>query len=121
MSHPEGAANWVAPPFFDSWPFDPWVEGPLGLAAVLYVRGWLQLRRRVPERFGAGRLAAFCGGVVAITAALTSPLHSLGAQVLQVHMVQHLLLMMVAPPPLWLGAPLLPMLSGLPKPLCTRG
>jgi cytochrome c oxidase assembly factor CtaG len=120
MSHPGGAANLVAPPFFDSWPFDPWVEVPLGLAAVVYVRGWLQLHRRVPERFGAGRLVAFCSGIVAISTALTSPLHSLGAQVLQAHMVQHLLLMMVAPPLLWLGAPLLPMLSGLPKPLLHR-
>ena len=30
-------------------------------------------------------------------------------------MVQHLLLMMVAPPLLWLGAPLLPLLQGLPR------
>jgi cytochrome c oxidase assembly factor CtaG len=39
---------------------------------------------------------------------------------MQAHMAQHLLLMMVAPPLLWLGAPLLPMLSGLPKPLLHR-
>jgi polyferredoxin len=32
-------------------------------------------------------------------------------------MLQHLLLMMVAPPLLWLGAPLFPMLRGLPRPL----
>jgi cytochrome c oxidase assembly factor CtaG len=30
-------------------------------------------------------------------------------------MVQHVLLLMVAPPLIWLGAPLLPMLHGLPK------
>jgi hypothetical protein len=30
-------------------------------------------------------------------------------------MVQHLLLLMVAPPLIWLGAPLLPMLHGLPR------
>ena len=67
-----------------------------------------------------GRLAAFVGGMVAIGAALESPLHALGAQWLQAHMVQHLVLMMVAPPLLWLGAPLLPMLSGLPTPLLHR-
>ena len=32
-------------------------------------------------------------------------------------MVQHLLLMMVAPPLLWLGAPLFPLLRGLPRPV----
>jgi len=99
---------------------DLWVAVPLGLAVVVYVRGWRRLHRRVPQRFGAGRLTAFVGGMVAIGAALESPLHALGAQWLQAHMVQHLVLMMVAPPLLWLGAPLLPMLSGLPKPLLHR-
>src|SRR5262249_44407772 len=37
------------------------------------------------------------------------------ALLLQVNMVQHLLLMMVAPPLLWLGSPLLPLLRGLPR------
>jgi cytochrome c oxidase assembly factor CtaG len=99
---------------------DLWVAVPLGLAVVVYVRGWRRLHRRVPQRFGAGCLAAFVGGMVAIGVALESPLHALGAQWLQAHMVQHLVLMMVAPPLLWLGAPLLPMLSGLPKPLLHR-
>ncbi len=34
-------------------------------------------------------------------------------------MLQHLLLMMAAPPLLWLGAPLLPLLRGLPQPVRT--
>ena len=34
-------------------------------------------------------------------------------------MVQHLLLMMAAPPLLWLGAPLFPLLRGLPQPIRT--
>ena len=34
-------------------------------------------------------------------------------------MVQHLLLMMVAPPLFWLGSPLFPMLRGLPEPVRT--
>jgi cytochrome c oxidase assembly factor CtaG len=96
------------------------VEVPLGLAVLVYVRGWRRLHRRVPQRFGVGRLAAFVGGMVAISTALESPLHALGAQLLQAHMAQHLLLMMVAPPLLWLGAPLLPMLYRLPKPLLHR-
>ena len=34
-------------------------------------------------------------------------------------MLQHVLLMMVAPPLLWLGAPLFPLLLGLPRPIRT--
>ena len=117
MSHPGGAVNWVTPPLFEAWTLDLWVAVPLGLAVVCYLRGWLRPHQRVPQRFVAGRLAAFCGGIVAINAALESPLHALGARLLQAHMVQHLLLMMVAPPLLWLGAPLLSILSGLPRQL----
>jgi cytochrome c oxidase assembly factor CtaG len=79
MSHPAGAVNGVTPPIFEIWMFDLWVEVPLGLAVIVYVRGWLQLHRRLPQRFGVGRLAAFVGGMVAIGAALESPLHALGA------------------------------------------
>jgi cytochrome c oxidase assembly factor CtaG len=115
MSHPGVAANAGIPPLFDSWTVDPWVAGPLALTAGIYLRGWLRLHARVPQRFGAGHLAAFLGGLTAIAVALESPLHALGAQLLQAHMVQHLLLMMVAPPLIWLGAPWLPMLQGLPR------
>jgi cytochrome c oxidase assembly factor CtaG len=102
-------------PLSPSWGFEPWVAVPLGLAAATYARGWLPLHRRAPHRFGAGRLATFLAGLAALVVALESPLHALGASLLQAHMAQHLLLMMVAPPLLLLGAPLLPILKGLPR------
>ena len=105
----------IEPGTFGSWGLDPWVAAPLGAAAGVYARGWLALHRQTPRRFGVGRLAAFLAGLAAIAVALESPLHALGARSLQAHMVQHLLLMMVAPPLVWLGAPLLPMLHGLPR------
>ncbi|MBV8232748.1 MAG: cytochrome c oxidase assembly protein, partial [Planctomycetaceae bacterium] len=49
--------------------------------------------------------------------ALASPVEPFADLLLQVHMVQHLLLMMAAPPLLWLGAPLFPLLRGLPRPV----
>ena len=70
------------------------------------------LRRRDPRRWHGGRLAAFLGGLAAIFLALASPIEPFAGLLLQVHMVQHLLLMMVAPPLLWLGAPLFPLLAG---------
>jgi cytochrome c oxidase assembly factor CtaG len=115
LSHAEAAANGVTQPLLASWTLDPWVAVPLALAAGIYVCGWLRLHTQVPQRCGAGRLAAFLGGLAAIAVALGSPLHALGAQLLQAHMLQHLLLMMVAPPLLWLGTPLLPLLQGLPR------
>ena len=115
MSHPGVAANGGIPPLFASCTVDPWVAGPLALTVGIYLRGWLRLHARVPQRFGTGHLVALLGGLTAIAVALESPLHALGAQLLQAHMVQHLLLMMVVPPLIWLGAPLLPMLQGLPR------
>jgi cytochrome c oxidase assembly factor CtaG len=115
MSHPGVAANGITQPLIEVWTLDPWIVAPLALAAGVYLRGWLRLHAQAPRRFGAERLAAFLGGLTAVAVALESPLHALGAQLLQAHMVQHLLLMMVAPPLLWLGAPLLPILQGLPR------
>ena len=55
----------------------------------------------------AGRPAAFVGGLAAFYLALASPIEPFASLLLQVHMLQHLLLMMVAPPLLWLGWALL--------------
>src|SRR5205823_8560414 len=100
-----------------SWPFDPWLLIALVVCAGIYLRGWLVLRRRDARRWHGGHVAAFLGGLAAIYLALASPIEPFAALLLQVHMVQHLLLMMVAPPLLWLGAPLLPVLRGLPRPV----
>src|SRR5882762_9249648 len=84
-------------------------------AGAIYVRGWRDLSTRNPQRFGPGRLAAFLGGIAAIALAVAPPLDDLADRLLSAHMTQHLLLMMVAPPLLWLGAPVAPMLRGLPR------
>jgi cytochrome c oxidase assembly factor CtaG/polyferredoxin len=100
-----------------SWVFDPWLLGALLVTAGVYLRGWLVLHHRDPQRWHRGRLAAFVGGLAAIYLALASPIEPFAALLLVVHMLQHLLLMMVAPPFLWLGAPLFPLLRGLPRPV----
>src|SRR5258708_17114067 len=93
-----------------SWPLDPWLLVALLVGAGIYLRGWLALRRRDPRRWHGGHLAAFLGGLAAIYLALASPIEPFAALLLQVHMAQHLLLMMLAPPLLLLGAPLFPCL-----------
>ena len=85
------------------------------LTAIVYARGWRALHAQMPQRFTPARLAAFVAGLAAVFVAVASPLDAFAALLLQVHMAQHLLLMMVAPPLLWLGAPATPLLRGLPQ------
>jgi cytochrome c oxidase assembly factor CtaG len=103
--------------FLSSWPYDPWLVATLVLTAAIYGRGWLILRRRDRRRWRGGELAAFVSGLGVIFLALASPIEPFADLLLQVHMVQHVLLMMAAPPLLWLGAPLFPLLRGLPGPI----
>ena len=105
--------------FVRSWPSEPWLVASLLLSATIYFRGWNILRRREPKRWNGWRLASFLGGLTAIFLALASPLEPFATLLLQIHMVQHLLLMMVAPPLIWLAAPLFPMVRGLPAPIRT--
>jgi cytochrome c oxidase assembly factor CtaG len=105
--------------FLRSWPFDPWVLFGLLLTAAIYWRGWQTLHHRDAQRWTIGQLAAFMAGLSSLFLALASPIEPFAALLLQVHMLQHLLLMMIAPPLLWLGAPLFPLLRGLPQPIRT--
>jgi cytochrome c oxidase assembly factor CtaG len=103
--------------FLVSWPYDPWLVVALVASAAIYARGWNSLRRHDAERWPAWRLWSFLGGLTAIFLALASPLETFAGLLLLVHMLQHMLLLLVAPPLIWLSAPMLPMLRGLPKPL----
>jgi cytochrome c oxidase assembly factor CtaG/polyferredoxin len=103
--------------FLRSWPSAPWLSVALLLSAATYGRGWMALRRRNPGRWHSGKLAAYLGGLVALFLAFGSPVELFGPLLLQVHMIQHMLLMMVAPPLLWLGAPMFPMIRGIPRPI----
>jgi putative membrane protein len=81
------------------WLQDPAVLVPLALLAFVYVRRFRAARREAGGR-GAGPLqaAAFCGAMVALLAALASPLEGLGDDYLfSAHMLQHVLLGDIAP------------------------
>jgi cytochrome c oxidase assembly factor CtaG len=120
MSHPAPVLTTSEPAAvlagLDAWNLEPAVLAPLAVAAGVYLVGWAVLARRMPERFGAARAAAFLGGLAALAVAVCSPVDALATHLLQAHMIQHLLLMVVAPPLLWLGAPVAPLLLGLPRP-----
>src|SRR5262245_61411554 len=53
-------------------------------------------------------------GLDVLFLAMAPPVEALARQSLAVHMTQHLLLMIVAPQLIWLGAPVVPVLLGLP-------
>jgi cytochrome c oxidase assembly factor CtaG len=104
-----------------SWTFEPWIIVSLLLASGIYLHGWWQLHHRLPWRFAVWRLIAFQAGLLTLFLALASPLHPLAELLLQFHMIQHLVLMMVVPPLLWIGTPTLPLLRGLPRPVLRYG
>ncbi len=96
----------------------PWiVTTALIITAVIYVRGWLQIRRTRPDLFPQWRLVAFLGGILAIFVAVASPLDTFSESLLFMHMAQHFVLMSIAPPLIALGSPVVPMLRGLPRSL----
>src|SRR5262245_30323177 len=104
-----------------SWSFRPGILLAAILVAVLYFRGWRVLHRVAPSRFPAWRLWAFLAGLLALLIALVSPLDTFSGLLLSAHMVQHLILMSVAPPLILLGAPFLPLLRGLPRTFARDG
>jgi cytochrome c oxidase assembly factor CtaG/ferredoxin len=105
----------VAAAVLASWTLNWETLGLLFAVATLYLRGWLRLRAEMPHKYTNGRLASFAGGLFAAVLALESPIDTFGALLLQAHMIQHLLLIAVAPPLLLLGQPVMPLLRGLPR------
>lgn len=98
-----------------SWSLEPGLLALLVATAACYARGFRRLHRAQPLRFARWRLSAFCAGLTSVYVALASPLDAFSGLLLQVHMLQHWVLMMLAPPLLLLGAPTAPLLRGLPE------
>ncbi|PZS29273.1 MAG: cytochrome c oxidase assembly protein [Pseudonocardiales bacterium] len=86
----------------------------LVVAAVAYASGVLRLRRR-GDRWPARRTLAFVvGGLGAVAIALLSGLAAYDDTLFSAHMVQHMILIMIAPIFLALGAPITLALRTLP-------
>jgi putative membrane protein len=96
------------------WQLDPPLAA-IGAAALLYGRG---LRRRTRRHAGRAEAAWFAAGLATLVVALVSPLAAYDDSVFWAHMVQHVILLVVAPPLLLLGRPLAT--SGRAVPLAVR-
>ena len=75
------------------------------------------MRAGYPDLISPWRLGAFLAGIASVWIAVGSPVGAFDDVSLSVHMVQHLLLMAIAPPLILLGTPALPLLQGLPQPI----
>jgi putative membrane protein len=98
-----------------SWSTPIGVNASLCFGGLVYTIGWLRLRVAFQDLISAWRLAAFLAGIVSLWIAIGSPVEAFDDVSLTVHMVQHLLLMAMAPPLILLSAPALPLLQGLPR------
>jgi putative membrane protein len=94
-----------ATPNLGDWSLDP----PVLLAIILALLYWVgsrrtatPLRTRVAQRW---RDACFYGSLVVLVLALSSPLDAYSQQLFWAHMIQHVLLLMVAAPMLVLSRP----------------
>jgi putative membrane protein len=90
-----------------------WISGALIFAAFLYLRGWLGIHRQDHGDVEGWRAGSFAFGLLFIWLATASPLAELDHDMLTAHMVQHLLLMTLAPPLILLGMPRKPLAHGL--------
>lgn len=89
-----------------AWSFDPLAIALIGAAAFAYLRAVRQVKAAHPRSpVSVWRTVAFMGGLAAISLALLSPIERYETALLSVHMVQHMLLQMVAAPLLLLAAP----------------
>src|SRR3974390_1961489 len=105
----------VVPAVLRSWSIPPAATFALLLTALAYFRGAWLLKRAGYPYLPAWRIASFSLGLFALWFALASPLDTFSGFVLTAHMLQHMMLMMVAPPLLLLGEPMIPLVRGMPR------
>ena len=99
-------------------PLTVWNANPLPtllllLAAYLYVTG-LSRWRRPSHPVNRWQKASFFAGLLIFFLALQSPIDPLAGHLFFVHQIQHVMLRMLGPVLILLGAPMTPMLRGLP-------
>jgi putative membrane protein len=89
------------------WNAHPFIICNLALLAAVYTLGWRRRHRLQPPPAGVRwwQSWAFAAALVALVAALLSPLDVFATELLTVHMIQHMVLMNLAAPLFVLGAP----------------
>ncbi len=89
-----------------TWEWRPEVIFTLGALFLIYLVGWLRLRRLGATHLAGGwQLLSYTLGMFFLITALLSAIDALQSLLFSVHMIQHLLLIMVAAPLILLGNP----------------
>jgi cytochrome c oxidase assembly factor CtaG len=115
----------MLPPFgwqaiLDHWEFAPVVTAIAAVAAALYLWGAWRVARRHPARpWPWWRTAMFLGGLAVIVVATESGIGAYDDVLFWDHMIQHLMLIMIAPPLLVVGQPFTLLLHASRNPLHT--
>jgi cytochrome c oxidase assembly factor CtaG len=115
----------MLPPFgweaaVSRWQFAPIVTVLVAIAAGLYLWGALRVARRHPARpWPLWRTAMFLGGLAVVVVATQSGIGAYDDVLFWDHMIQHLMLIMVAPPLLIAGQPVTLLLHASRNPLHT--
>jgi len=97
-----------------AWSVNPLPSLVLLLFAYLYLNG-LANWERPSHRVTRWQRVSFFAGLLAIFLALQTPIDALADHSFAFHQLQHILIRMVGPLLMLLGAPLTPMLRGLPR------
>lgn len=108
--------GWDPGPQLLAWSADPAALVLIPLAALLYARGLASLGSH--RRFHDGwRPQLFYLGLAAAFTVLVGPLDHLADELFLAHMAQHVVLVLVAVPLVLLGAPVVPIMRGVPRAL----
>ncbi|HVC90163.1 MAG TPA: cytochrome c oxidase assembly protein [Acidobacteriaceae bacterium] len=100
---------------FAAWSPPFWLTIAVLAVSAIYIRGWVAIRRTRPAYFTFTRMLFFLSGMAVLWLAIASPIDGFADALLSAHMVQHFLLMSAVPPLVLLGAPVVPLLRGLPR------
>ncbi|MEO7295618.1 MAG: cytochrome c oxidase assembly protein [Candidatus Limnocylindria bacterium] len=107
LAHGSDAPAPTLPGVLLAWSFDPLALLGITLTGAVYVWAVRRVNSAHPgNRQPAYRSWLFLGGLAAIGVALLSPIEAYEGQLFSVHMVQHMLLELVAAPLLLAGAPI---------------
>ncbi|HVT64355.1 MAG TPA: cytochrome c oxidase assembly protein [Mycobacteriales bacterium] len=120
FTHGDEVAPFNSHTAFTEWEFAPVVSTGLAVAVLLYLYGMWRVRRDHPARpWPWLRAGSFLAGLVVVAIATQSSVGAYDDALFSVHMVQHLLLIMVAPPFLIAGRPIMLLLHASGNPLHT--